>query len=80
MKFDLLDHEKDFLTLLEKLITEAPEFETKLTLIDKKMAFINNLIELEKYRLDQRFKTEQHKDNHSLKCYESRRDRDRDRD
>ncbi|ENU19543.1 hypothetical protein F994_02403 [Acinetobacter bohemicus ANC 3994] len=76
MIFDLLDHEQEFLTLLDQLIAETPEFENKLTLVDKKLTFINNLIELEKYRLEHRFKTEQHEDEHALKRYVSRRNKD----
>lgn len=63
MKFALLDHELNFLSLLDKLIDETDVFENKVLLIDKKLDFINKLIELEKTHLENNLKMEE-ADNH----------------
>lgn len=59
MKFTLLDHEVNFLSLLDKLIDETDVFENKVLLIDKKLDFINKLVELEKAHLENNLKMEQ---------------------
>lgn len=67
MIFELLDHEKEFLVLLDNLINESTEFEQKILLVDKKLEFINKLIELEKYRLDNRHKETKEENENKLK-------------
>ncbi len=63
----MLDHDNEFLIFLDQLITQTPEFEQKIQLVDRKLDFMNKLIELEKYRLEQSFKIHQQEDEHSLK-------------
>ena len=48
MHFECKEHELDFLELIDNLIESTEEFDKKITLIDKKLNFINQLIELEK--------------------------------
>lgn len=48
MHFECKEHELDFLKLIDNLIESTEEFDKKITLIDKKLNFINQLIELEK--------------------------------
>ena len=47
MHFECKEHELDFLKLIDNLIESTEEFDKKITLIDKKLNFINQLIELE---------------------------------
>ena len=48
MHFECKEHELDFLKLSDNRIESTEEFDKKITLIDKKLNFINQLIELEK--------------------------------